>query len=134
MTENQNEKLNSPKIENNSQNANKTKKCNKCFLIFPINEFYRRKDRQGNYTWRMSYCKNCMRIKKNESVAKNRKYYNDLERNRYTKIERKFLYFRKLSKEKKKKYLRKLEKKKINDYQKLLCEFKKRNFEINNFI
>ena len=33
--------------------------CQMCHQVFPKSEFYKRKDRHGEYNWTISYCKKC---------------------------------------------------------------------------
>jgi len=108
----------------NTQDQNKTKKCNKCHFIFPIEKFYKRKDRQGNYTWRASYCRKCLTILKNQSYTNNKKYYRKYNRE-YQRSDRSKLvlrknYYLKLSQQRQILYLQKLKKRSTEFYDKFI--------------
>ena len=91
-----------------------TKECQMCHQVFPKDSFYKRKDRNGEYTWILSYCNSCeinrsKQFKKKDPEkhrltcnCRSNKYYNE-NKDKY-KIYHKRSYFRKLSPEKKIKY------------------------------
>lgn len=107
-----------------TQDQNKTKKCNKCHLIFPIDEFYKRKDYKGTYTWRLSYCRQCLKNTKNQNYAKNknhyRKYYRDFQRSDPCKLRLRKNYYLKLSQQRQILYLQKLKKRSTEFYDKFI--------------
>jgi hypothetical protein len=46
------------------------KECQLCHQMLPKEQFYKRKDRNGNPNWTMSYCGSCDNIKVKESRGK----------------------------------------------------------------
>ena len=58
------------------------KTCQLCRQIFPKEKFYKRKDRNGEPNWTMSYCGSCDAKKASESRAKNPKYYKNYYNNK----------------------------------------------------
>ena len=97
------------------------KECQMCHQVFPKSEFYKRKDRNGEYNWTMSYCGSCDIIKVKQSKVKNpehyREYINKYNNDYYhqykdkVRIYYKRSYYKKLSPEKQIKYREKLQKK-----------------------
>lgn len=97
-----------------------TKECQLCHQIFPKDSFYKRKDRNGEHTWTMSYCGPCDTSHVTKSRAKHidkyRKYQKEYSNNYYynhtdkVKIIQKRYYYNKLPPEKQAKYKRKVEK------------------------
>ena len=95
-----------------------TKVCQLCHQDLPIDNFYKRKDRDGKHNWVLSYCKKCeitraLQYKhqdpekyREESRIKSNKYYN--ENKDKVKIIQKRYYYNKLSPERKLKYRQKL--------------------------
>ena len=63
--------------EINSDELTELKECQLCHQMLPKSLFYKRKDRDGNYTWIMSYCGACDNIKVKESRSKNPEYYKE---------------------------------------------------------
>ena len=51
-----------------------------CHQVFPKSEFYKRKDRNGEFGWTMSYCGKCDVIKVKKSRDKNPEHYRDYNR------------------------------------------------------
>ena len=95
-----------------------TKECQMCHQVFPIDNFYKRKDRNGEYTWKTSYCSKCDVEKVKESRQKNPEHYREYKKNynnKYyhehkdkVKIVQKRYYYNKLSFVKKIKYKQKM--------------------------
>ncbi len=46
------------------------KECQLCHQMIPKDQFYKRKDRNGEHNWTMSYCGPCDAIKVNASSSK----------------------------------------------------------------
>jgi len=97
------------------------KECQLCHKSFPKSNFYKRKDRNGEYNWKTSYCKSC-EIKKGKETRKNnpehyRKYKKEYTNKYYhenkdkVKIIQKRYYYNKLSPEKQIIYKQRLQKK-----------------------
>ena len=97
------------------------KECQMCHQVFPKSEFYKRKDRNGEYNWTMSYCGQCdvkiNSISRNKNPEHYREYYKQ-QGNKYynnnkdkVKIIQKRYYYKKLSPEKKVIYKQKLQEK-----------------------
>ena len=99
----------------------KLKECQLCNQMLPKDQFYKRKDRNGEYTWTVSYCKECDIKKVNqyqrdnkekfrESINKsrNKHYHNNKDK---VRIIQKRYYYRKLSPDKQEKYKEKLQEK-----------------------
>ena len=117
MTEELKECQNSALLNSNIPSA-KLKECQLCHLIFPIEQFYKRKDRDGEYTWTMSYCGPCDMVKVKQSKVKNPEHYKEYI-NKYNndyyhqykdrvRIVQKRYYYNKLTYEKQIKYKQKL--------------------------
>jgi hypothetical protein len=97
------------------------KECQLCHQMLPISSFYKRKDRNGEYNWTMSYCSKCDLKKANISREKNPEYYKEYNRqqsaNYYhtnkdkVKIIQKRYYYNKLQPEKQVIYKKKLQEK-----------------------
>lgn len=97
------------------------KECQLCHKLLPKENFYDRKDRNGEYTWKRSYCGSCNNIIISKSKSKKADYYreknNDYKNNYYhqnkekVQIVQKRYYYNKLPKEKKEKYKQKLKEK-----------------------
>ena len=97
------------------------KECQMCHQVFPKSEFYKRKDRNGEYNWTMSYCGSCDIIKVKQSKVKNpehyREYINKYNNDYYhqykdkVRIVQKRYYYNKLSFEKQIKYKERLQEK-----------------------
>ena len=51
------------------------KECQLCHQMLPKSDFYKRKDRDGEYTWTMSYCGPCDMVKVKQSKVKNPEHY-----------------------------------------------------------
>jgi hypothetical protein len=94
------------------------KKCQLCHQILPKSDFYKRKDRDGEYTWTMSYCGPCDMVKVKQSKVKNPEHYKEYI-NKYNndyyhqykdrvRIVQKRYYYNKLTYEKQIKYKQKL--------------------------
>jgi hypothetical protein len=49
--------------------------------MFPTDQFYKRKDRNGEYKWTISYCDSCNVEKTKESRHKNPEYYKERSKN-----------------------------------------------------
>ena len=49
------------------------KECQLCHKSFPKYNFYKRKDRNGEYNWKTSYCKSCeiKKERKQEKIIQN---------------------------------------------------------------
>ena len=97
------------------------KECQSCHQSFPKKEFYKRKDRNGEYKWLTSYCKSCEINKSNKYKKNNKEIFRESinkSRNKHyhqnkdkVKIIQKRYYYRNLTPEKQEKYKRKLENK-----------------------
>ncbi len=97
------------------------KECQLCHKSFPKSNFYKRKDRNGEYNWKTSYCKYCNTLNTKESKSKNpehyRKYNKEYNYNHYHnnkdkyKIYQKRYYYNKLSPEKQIIYKQRLQEK-----------------------
>ena len=97
------------------------KECQLCHKSFPKSNFYKRKDRNGEYNWTMSYCGICDAKKVKESRDKNPEYYKEYgtkhSRKYYSEnkdkiqIIRKRYYYNKLSSEKQQIYKQKIQEK-----------------------
>jgi hypothetical protein len=84
--------------------------CQLCHRMIPKSDFYKRKDRYGEYTWNMSYYNKCKYIQVNEDRQVNIEKYRDYQKeysNEYyynnkdkIKIIQKRYYYNKLSPEK----------------------------------
>jgi hypothetical protein len=99
----------------------KLKECQLCHQMFPKEQFFKRKDRNGEYNWSVSYCGSCNVEKTKESKIKNPEHYRNYNReynhNHYHnnkdkyKIYQKRYYYKKLSPEKQVIYKEKLQEK-----------------------
>ena len=99
----------------------KLKECQLCHQMLPKSNFYKRKDRDGEYTWTMSYCGPCNVKKTKISRHKNPEYYKEYSKNQgyeyyydnkdKIQIIRKRYYYNKLPLDKKEKYRQKLQEK-----------------------
>ena len=97
------------------------KECHLCHQILPRSLFYKRKDRDGEPNWTMSYCNSCDLEKVKKAKAKNPEYYreqNNIYKNNYyhknkdkVRIVQKRYYYNKLSPEKQVIYKEKLKEK-----------------------
>jgi hypothetical protein len=93
-----------------AENKEEIKECQLCHQMLPMSSFYKRKDRNGEYNWTMSYCGKCDLEKVKQSKAKNPDYYreqnNEYKNNYYhqnkdrVRIVQKRYYYKKLSPEK----------------------------------
>ena len=97
------------------------KECHLCHQMLPKDQFYKRKDRDGNSNWTMSYCGPCDLKKVKQSKAKKPEYYKEYI-NKYNndyyhqnkdrvRIVQKRYYYNKLSPEKQVIYKEKLQEK-----------------------
>ena len=97
------------------------KECQLCHQMLPKDQFYKRKNRNGEYNWTISYCKEC-EIKKNIKYRKNNKELFRESENKYknkyyhtnkdkVRIIQKRYYYNKLSPEKQVIYKEKLQRK-----------------------
>ena len=97
------------------------KECQLCHQMLPKEQFYKRKDRYGEYSWKTSYCKPCEINKSNkykkenkekfrESINKsrNKHYHNNKDK---VKIIQKRYYYRNLSPDKQELYKKKIQEK-----------------------
>ncbi len=99
--------------------SSEMKQCQKCHNEFPREDFYKRQDRNGEYKWKMSYCKKCSMLLCKEARKKNPekfKEYNKKNFNKYyhenkdkVRIIQKRYYYNKLPPEKQVKYKHKVE-------------------------
>lgn len=99
--------------------TNLTKECRLCHEILPLDQFYKRKDRNGNYTWKTSYCKSCCIYSKNKYQQLNKEKFkkgkNKYKRKYYkenpdkVKITQKRYYYSKLLPDKQKNYKMKIQ-------------------------
>ena len=97
------------------------KECQLCHQMLPKDQFYKRKDRDGEPNWTMSYCTHCDIKRINNTKKKNPdkykkdcnersiKYYNE-NKDKY-QIYHKRAYYKRLSSEKQIIYLEKLQEK-----------------------
>jgi hypothetical protein len=53
------------------------KECQLCHQMLPISSFYKRKDRNGGYNWKTSYCKECCLQNVVETRKNNPEHYNE---------------------------------------------------------
>ena len=105
------------------------KECQLCHQMLPKSNFYKRKDRDGEYTWTMSYCGPCDLKKVKKSKAKKPEYYKEYGTNHSRKyygenkdkiqIIRKRYYYNNLSPEKQIIYKQKLQDKYPDIFNKL---------------
>jgi len=97
------------------------KECQLCHQMIPKEQFYKRKDRNGEYNWKTSYCKSCEVKKVNEyreeNIEKYKKYNNKYRKeyyqnnkNKVTIIQKRY-YYNKLPPEKQVIYKEKLQEK-----------------------
>jgi 5'-3' exonuclease len=94
------------------------KECQLCHQILPKSDFYKRKDRDGEYTWTMSYCTSCSLQNVIETRQKNPEHYKEYNKEYLSQyysnnkdkyqIYYKRYYYSKLSPEKQIKYKQKL--------------------------
>ena len=56
------------------------KECQMCHMILPKDQFYKRKDRDGEQNWTMSYCPPCDVIKVKGWQDKNPEHYKSYNR------------------------------------------------------
>ena len=97
------------------------KECQLCHQLLPKDQFYDRKDRKGEHTWKVSYCGPCDLKKATNSREKNQAYYKKYNKNQNHKyyeehkdeiqITRRRYYYNKLSHEKQIQYKKKLQEK-----------------------
>ena len=97
------------------------KECQLCHKSFPKSNFYKRKDRNGEYNWKTSYCKSCKYIQvikdRENNIEKYRTYQKEYGNNYYhenkdkIRIIQKRYYYNKLSPEKQIIYKKKLQEK-----------------------
>ncbi|GAG14883.1 unnamed protein product, partial [marine sediment metagenome] len=59
------------------------KECQKCHQVFPRDSFYKRKDRNGEYTWRISYCRVCNLHQTKGKSSKNLEHYREYSNKYY---------------------------------------------------
>ena len=107
------------------------KECQLCHQLLPKDQFYDRKDRNGEHTWKVSYCKDCNIKKGDISRKKNKEYYKKYKReqsNEYyhnnkdkVRIIQKRYYYNKLPPEKQIVYRKKLEEKYPELSEKIFC-------------
>ena len=108
-------------LQNSNIPSTKLKECQLCHQLLPEDKLYKRKDRNGEPNWKVSYCKECEINKSNkykkenkeifrESINKsrNKHYHNNKDKLR---IVQKRYYYNKLPLEKKEKYKLKLQEK-----------------------
>ena len=129
MTEELKECRNSAELNSNIPSA-LLKECQLCHQMFPKSDFYKRKDRDGEYTWTMSYCSPCDILKVKQSKAKKpehykeyvNKYNNDYYHQNKNKVRivQKRYYYNKLSPDKQMIYKNKL-KDKFPDWVDQIC-------------
>ncbi len=94
------------------------KECQSCHQSFPKEQFYKRKNRNGEHTWKTSYCRKCEIKKVKEYKTRDPDAYKEYNRQQAlkyyknnkekVKIIQKRYYYNKLPPEKKEKYLNKL--------------------------
>ena len=53
------------------------KECQLCHQMLPKDQFYKRKDRNGEYNWKTSYCKSCCLKSVVETRKNNPEHYNE---------------------------------------------------------
>ena len=97
------------------------KECQLCHKSFPKSNFYKRKDRNGEYNWKTSYCKSCEIKKVKEYKTRDPLIYKEYNRNQSynyyhnnkdkIKIIQKRYYYNKLSPEKQIIYKQRLQEK-----------------------
>ncbi len=105
------------------------KECQLCHQMFPKDQFYKRKDRNGQPNWTMSYCGACDMKKVKQSKDKNPEYYKEYGTNHSQKyyhenkdkiqIIRKRYYYNKLSPDKQIIYKKNLQEKHPDIFNKL---------------
>ena len=94
------------------------KECQQCHNMLPKDNFYKRKDRNGEYTWKDSYCKPCQgqksikyrrehreKFRESENRSRNKYYHNNKDK---VKIIQKRYYYNKLPLVKKERYRQRL--------------------------
>ena len=96
------------------------KECQMCHEVFPRDSFYKRKNRAGEYTWTISYCKSCNHTRLNNLKNQNPDHYKEYNKNQnYSyyrenttkiKINQKRYYYDKLPQDKKLQYKQKIQK------------------------
>ena len=99
----------------------KLKECQLCNQMLLKDQFYKRKDRDGKYNWKTSYCKECQTKKANDYREENRDAYNKYHKQYNTeyyhnnkdnvKLIQKRYYYNKLPPDKQDIYKQKLYKK-----------------------
>ena len=104
-----------------TENTEELKECQLCHQMLPKDQFYKRKDRNGEYNWTVSYCKSCEVEKAKETRRNNPEHYQEYKKeytNKYyhenkdnVRIIQKRYYYKKLSPEKQEKYKQKLQEK-----------------------
>ena len=97
------------------------KECQLCHQMLYKDQFYKRKDRNGEYNWIRSYCNSCDSLKVKETINQNpehyKKYNREYNHNHYHnnkdkyKIYQKRYYYKNLSPEKQVIYKEKLQEK-----------------------
>ena len=60
-----------------AENKEEIKECQLCHQMLPMSSFYKRKDRNGEYNWAVSYCGKCDLKKANLSREKKKEYYKE---------------------------------------------------------
>jgi len=90
-----------------AENKKELKECQLCQQMFPTDQFYKRKDRNGEYNWITSYCTSCEVEKAKETRLNNPEHYQEYKKeyiNKYyhenkdnVKIIQKRYYYKKLS-------------------------------------
>ena len=106
------------------------KECRLCHQMLPVDQFYDRKDRDGEYNWKTSYCKSCdiehSKQQKKKNPDKYKEYCNNRSFQYYHENKDKYqiyhrrAYYKRLSPEKQKKYIEKLQKKSPNIVNKII--------------
>lgn len=104
-----------------AENTEELKECQSCHQILPKDQFYKRKDRNGEYNWITSYCKSCEVKKAKETRHNNPEHYQEYKKeytNKYyhenknkVKIIQKRYYYKNLSPERQVIYKEKLQEK-----------------------
>ena len=104
-----------------AENTEELKECQLCHQMLYKDQFYKRKDRNGEYNWKTSYCKSCevkkVNIYREENREEYRKYNNEYNNEYYhenkdkVRIIQKRYYYKKLSPEKQVIYKQKLQEK-----------------------
>ena len=107
------------------------KECQLCNQLLPKDQFYKRKDRNGEYNWKTSYCKLCEVKKVKDYKTKdpnNYKEYNRQQSSNYyhnnkdkVRIIQKRYYYNNLPPEKQEKYKQKLYEKNPELIYKIFC-------------